>query len=216
MPSIVIFTGPNGKDPLAHIRALGAAAEPTVGDALFAGQMQRTLILDRTSRGLDSEGIPFAPYAENHPYTLYPNRGGSPAARSKAAGRVARITGGKRTPFGVRYPSYGAAKRAFGRTTVDLLGLENHTHMLNTIVVKCGSEALGQNDTQPAAIANTSPAEELRIGFYGPEAARAQGNNEGVPSRKLPRRHFFDSSESERQMMLDAMGKRIQERVDAV
>ncbi len=81
--------------------------DPTEGDLLFAAERQRTRILERTARGVDFEGRPFAPYSERGPYYRR----------------------------GVKYASYADYKRQLGRNTVDLTG-DRAPHMLQATVSK--------------------------------------------------------------------------------
>ena len=103
----------------------------------------------------------------------------------------------KRTPFGIRYESYAAAKAAHGASTVNLFGMEQHTHMLDTMLVRAGGQEASQGadellglGSELAAFENDVPCSTVTIGFYGPEAERAKAHNEGTD--RLPRRHFFD------------------------
>lgn len=219
------FTGPNGRDPQTAIRAeLQALVTPTTGDLLYVGQIWRARIRTRTFEGMDVNGQPFAPYSTKGPYYFYPNaQVGSTrrkvgtrnhtqaevnAARATAAkGRFAK-TGkiGVRTSLGIKYESYAAAKAAHGVNVVNLYGMEQHTHMLDTMLVKAGGAELnatadmlfaGAADDMDAFQQNV-PCYELQIGFYGPEAARAKGHNEGA--RNLPQRQFFALSPQDLQL----------------
>ncbi|HEU0122635.1 MAG TPA: hypothetical protein VFQ91_19035 [Bryobacteraceae bacterium] len=62
-----------GPDPAKLVIRLKKGYTPTVGDALYAGQRQRTVILDRTKRGVDARGAAFAPYSTKGPYYYNPN-----------------------------------------------------------------------------------------------------------------------------------------------
>ncbi len=222
-----VFVGPNGGDPGPSIVTLRTAFVPTVGDGLWGGQIGRSRILDRTQRGVDVNGSAFAPYSTKGPYYFYPNqsvgsiRGGSvelKRARAVAASNRHKNTGGigKRTAVGIRYESYAAAKAAHGRTNVDLFGLEQHTHMLNSMIVKAGGSEVDQSastfllddDTSEInAFAQNQPNSEIRIGFYGEEADRARGNNEGT--KKLPQRNFFALSQQDLDLIGEGIGKRM-------
>jgi hypothetical protein len=63
MPTANVFTGPNGSDPVGYIVKIEKAIQPTAGDCLYAGQIFRTLVRQRTARGVDADGSPFAPYS---------------------------------------------------------------------------------------------------------------------------------------------------------
>lgn len=210
------FTGPGGKPAGPAIRAtVQALTTPTTGDLLAIGQVFRSRIRRRTQEGVDVDGVPFAPYSKNGPYYLYVNgavglaRGGTPATRAAraTASRNRHIKTGRigvRTPFGIKYESYAAAKTAHGRANVDLYGLQQHTHMLDTMLVRAGGSEVdataGELDfgSEFVSFENLAPTTELQIGFYGPEAARAQGNNEGTG--RVPRRRFFALNAEDLQM----------------
>ena len=221
--STIALTTTGGGDPFRFMLELEGASRFTVDDGLYAGQLVRSIILERTARGVDVNGAPFAPYSTKGPYYLYPNREtGSGAHRAVAAKNRLRATGGKssggvRTPYGIRYDSYAAAKAAHGRSGVDLIGLDQHPHMLATILVRCGGAELGSGAAfDLTAETNAQPANEFEVGFYGPEAARAKGNNEGVPSRRLPARRFFDISKDEMAQIAAAVNARRLARMKAV
>ncbi|TAL08407.1 MAG: hypothetical protein EPO02_13060 [Nitrospirae bacterium] len=54
------------RDPLAVVIAIERDAQVTESDLALAGELQRSLIFDRTARGVDADGAPFAPYAESY------------------------------------------------------------------------------------------------------------------------------------------------------
>ncbi len=211
----IAFTAPGGGDPVQHMLRVGRAAQPTTGDALYAGENQRTRILSRTERGVDYQDAPFAPYSTKGPYYFYPAKGQSLKARGKAAGRRSKATGGAgvRTPYGIRYASYGAAKAALGRGTVDLFGIEHHPHMLNAMAILAGSASLPFGQSAGGG-ENLAPVDAIQIGFWGDEAKRARGHNEGTA--KLPRRRFLDASESDKAAMERDMGERIDRRMNGI
>lgn len=223
------FLGPNRSDPGIAVRAeMEALKTATVGDLLYVGMGYRARIRQRTLAGVDVNGAPFAPYSTRGPYYFYPNRD-STSGRT-AEGRKARATAAKgrhektgrigiRTPTGIRYESYAAMKSALGRSGVDLYGAEQHTHMLDTLLVKAGgsesaftaSEAMlfnsgGQDEF--AAFEANQPCTQLVLGFYGPEAERARGNNEGTST--VPKREFFALSQEDLEWGSKAIGTRMQ------
>lgn len=203
MSASAIFVGPNGANPTASIRAtVQALSTVTQGDLLHVGQRYRSIIRQRTAQGIDVNGALFAPYSTKGPIYFTP----SPASGTGAAARAARATAAKnrhkktgglgvRTPYGIRYESYAAMKSALGRSGVDLYGAKQHPHMLDAIIVKAGGVEVGGGIDLPnfgsefEASEGIAPAHELTLGFYGPEAERARGNNEGT--RKVPKRFFF-------------------------
>jgi hypothetical protein len=238
MANLATFTGPGGSDPGASIRAtIHALSTPTVGDQLYVGQIFRSRIRQRTLSGVDVNGVPFAPYSTNGPYYFYPNkeagsvRGGSGTrrltqeqvrhARSTAAkNRQAKIGApGVRTPYGIRYASYAAAKAAHGAMGVNLYGMEQHTHMLDTMLVKAGGSEINQASgdlnfgSQFSSFEQNTPETLLVIGFYGPEAERAKGNNEGTS--KLPKREFFALNPDDLRLAEQAIAERMMDRAQS-
>jgi hypothetical protein len=204
MAATASFTGPNGQDARAAMEwGVRTATTPTTGDLLYSGQVFRSRIRERTFRGVDAQGVPFTAYSTKGPYYFYPNREvGSTrreraitpqvrAARATAAkGAMRKPAAGVRTPFGIKYASYAAAKAAHGVANVNLYGMEQHTHMLDTMLVKVGGIEVGlaadalMDNGEMAAFEQNQPATELALGFYGPEAARAKGQTRGIRGRR--------------------------------
>jgi hypothetical protein len=245
MAAAASFVAADGSDARTSIRLeIVRLSTITAGDLLYIGQFFRARILERTSKGVDVNGAPFTPYSTRGPYYFYPNANSAGSvrgylapsdkgiladvqhARSTAAkNRFAKTGGiGKRTPYGIRYDSYAAAKAAHGDSTVNLFGMTQHTHMLNTMMVRAGGveapaldSALAQLGSSPdpsiAAFENSTPAHQLTIGFYGPEAERAKGNNEGAG--KLPKREFFALSQEDLALSSAAVSERIFQRAKA-
>jgi hypothetical protein len=60
------FRGPSDSDPIAAIRTLRVAVQPTEGDMLYALERQRTRILQRTAAGMDVNGAAFTPYSAGY------------------------------------------------------------------------------------------------------------------------------------------------------
>ena len=220
------FTGPGGADPVAAAHELELALQPTQGDILLAGQIFRSRVVQRTAHGLDVDGAPFAPYkSRGKPYYFYPEGGAGRSAeqRSKQTAGRYKKTGkvGQRTRLGIKYEGYGAAKAAHGRATVDLFGLVQHAHMMNAMIVKAGgaevdqasADFLNDNGSELDAFTRNTVCSTLHVGFYGEEAERAKGHNEGT--KHLPRRRFFDASADDLKLMTDAMGQRMMARAKA-
>jgi hypothetical protein len=205
MADAATFTGPGGVDPRISIRReVAALSTVTAGDLLFIGQGYRSKIRERTFAGTDVNGAPFAPYSNKGPFYLYTNRDSASGRTSE--GRVARATASKnrhaktgrigiRTATGIRYESYAAAKAAHGVANVNLYGMEQHPHMLDTIMVVAGGSRVDSSmdglnfGSEFSAFESSTPCDLLTIGFYGPEAERARGHNEGTSH--LPKREFF-------------------------
>ena len=231
MPEYASFKAPDGGEATTAIhRELQALITPSVGDLLYVGQVFRSRILQRTAQGVDVNGSPFAPYSTRGPYYFYPNRevGAARGAKAAAATQKARATAsagrhaktgriGVRTPYGIRYASYAAAKAAHGSAAVDLFGMEQHTHMLNTIKVRAGGTAVADAGldfgSEFAAEEQNQPCSDFAVGFYGTEADRARGNNEGT--RNSPARRFFALSPEDLQLGAHAIGERMAIRAKA-
>jgi hypothetical protein len=156
----------------------GGGIQVTAGDLLYAGEREKTRILNRTLKGLNFLNRPFAPYSRNGPYYYYPQSGGSRAERTAISFRFqVRLGegGGKttRSGLGIKFENYEAFKKGLGRMNVDLMG-PRAPHMLQSLAVQV------QGNT-------------LIIGIWGAEEAKAEGHNEGIRGR-LPQRRFLDLS----------------------
>jgi hypothetical protein len=212
---------------------LQEALQPTVGDCLLLGQIARSQIRKRTLSGVDSQGASFASYSTKGPYYFYPNgdvgstRGGSAAvkqARATAAkNRFSKLGGkGVRTPYGIRYESYAAAKDAHGGGTVNLFGMEQHPHMLDAIIVRAGGAEIDQTGgefleisagDELDAFAQGSRSSEFFIGIYDDRSDRGRGHNEG--SGHLPRRHWFDLNAADYDLMRPVLIARMRARANS-
>jgi len=200
MADFATFLGPHGAPAPAAIRATVAAIGTiTVGDLLYVGQGYKSRIRERTFAGIDVNGAPFAPYSERGPFYLYVNQDATTgrAARAVASANRHAKTGriGIRTPTGIKYESYAAAKSAHG-SGVNLYGMEQHPHMLDLITVRAGgSEISGTTGafdfgSEFEAFSGNQPCSNLTLGFYGDEALRAEGNNEGTGKGGVKREFF--------------------------
>jgi hypothetical protein len=157
----------------------------TTGDLLYAGEREKTRILNRTMKGYDFMNRPFAPYSRNGPYYYYPQGNGYRAERVAITARFqSRLGSGivTRSGLGIKFESYDAFKKGLGRMNVDLTG-PRAPHMLQALVVQV------QGTT-------------LMIGIWGPEEKKAEGHNEGIKGR-LPQRRFLDLSSED----LNAIGR---------
>jgi hypothetical protein len=221
MADFATFTGPGGSDPSVTIHGeIEALSTITAGDMLLAGQIFRTKIRQRTAAGVDVDGAPFAPYSERSPYYFYPNKeaaGSNREARATAARNRHAKTGriGKRTPLGIKYESYAAMKAAMGRTNVDLYSGLQHPHMLDAILLRVAGFEIDQSGGAMLtgggaldAFENNQPNTQLTMGFYGPEAQRARGQDKG--NSKTPRRHFFGLNQEDLDIAARAVGERMQ------
>lgn len=177
---------------------------PTESDILYALERQKTRIITRTTRGVDAENVPFAPYNNTRPYYYYPNGpvGAKHTEQSlkRAQGKVKRtatrlgrtkraIT---RSGLGLRFPSYAAFKLTYlGRSNVDLTG-PRAPHMLQSIV----TQADGSSGT---------------IGIYGQPGIRAAAHNDGLGHQ--PRRRFFESTDKDNLAFADDIKTRVTRRI---
>jgi hypothetical protein len=213
--TVLIKTARGDSDLMGLMKTIDDSCTITEGDLLYAGQRQRTRILQRTENGVDSENVQFHPYSTKGPYYYYPgknakNREG--AARSfankiglkgKKVGQTAsksRNVTATRTRFGVKFSSYAAFKSYLGRTNVDLRG-PSAPHMLQSMIVRVLDITLTLDDSGSFSFdAANQPASQINIGIYGEEAVRASGHNEG--EGHLPRRHFMGANDTDKQLVL--------------
>jgi hypothetical protein len=175
----------------------GGGIQVTAVDLLYAGEREKTRILNRTLKGLDYLNRPFAPYSRNGPYYYYPQSGGYRAERAAISFRFqARLGdgGGKLTKsgIGIKFADYESFKKGLGRMNVDLTG-PRAPHMLQSLAVQVQGN-------------------RLIIGIWGAEEAKAEGHNEGIRGR-LPQRRFLDlgpeSVEAIGQDVADSMAVRL-------
>ena len=232
----ITFRTSRGGDPVAHIRALKAAAEVTTEDLLYAGQRQRTRILDRTRAGVDVDGVPFAPYSTKGPYYYNPSAilGGSGIRHLTRQRNIEHAFSVKGASTGREIGSLkGRAKRLLkklgGETLYGSAKSLSHGEMR---LSKSGQSIrfesyaafkawLGRTCvdlTGPRAPhmlqAIQTKVEGLKmlvLGIYGPKADIAQGHNEGA--RNLPQRHFFGASYADLKQMACDIGDRVAARM---
>lgn len=224
---IVVKTVKGNTDLMGLLNEINKASQPNVSDLLYAGQRQRSRILTRTEQGVDFEGRSFHPYSTTGPYYFYPgkNAKGRKAAKNRFAKTigvankgVTKINGGSasRTRLGIKFSSYAAFKSALGRGVVDLFG-PWAPHMLQALVVKVSGFVMA-GDTAGAdpngAGGSDAPADEITIGIYGAEAARASGHNEGT--KHLPQRKFLGVNDQDKQLMLGDVLSRVAARMRRV
>jgi hypothetical protein len=198
------------------------SASITEGDMLFALQRQRSAILQRTERGVDVDGAPFAAYKNDRPYYWYPagkvgKKREADALRKEKNNvkRAAKTVNGKvsRSGLGVRFPSYEEFKRThLGRGTVDLRG-PRAPHMLQEIVTKTGSvELSAKQSTQAGLYDNLVPAKQGSIGIYGDASARASGHNSDNRPKGMPKRRFLGASAEDIKRFVGDLESRAAER----
>lgn len=192
------------------------SAMVTVGDLLYAGQRQKSRILQRTSQGLDWQGTAFAPYSLSGPIYYYPSAKGN---RKAAAQRVARKLGvsrqgseaAKRTGLGIKFSSYAALKAAFGRSGVDLRGISG-PHMLQALVARVNGILSQEEDgSSPRYDRTTASDPVIVLGVYGDEAERASGHQTGT--KHLPQRKFLGANAKDQSQMIQDIVERVRFRL---
>lgn len=184
---------------------------PSQSERRLAGEIIKTGIRERSARGVDATGAPFKGYNETHPYYYNPNhhnaaakgRFGEPlrrftakSDRSAVSRLMKKLRGaGQKSPDGrsIKFASYGAFKRAFGRANVDLLGVSSGDHMLDAIQV--------------------TPTEDgVRIGIYEKRAAtlgRAHNYGQG----RMPVRAFFGIGDDDIRQIEATLAESIRDRI---
>lgn len=189
---------------------------PTNADLLLVGNFLKDQILDRTERGLDADGRPFAPYSEKHAYYWNPYTGKDKTnwgAQNRSVNRMVQKLGGRTktgiirdgkgkvlgqrsgTGTSIKFSSYGAFKRALGRGNVDLTG-PRAPHMLQSLQVRVAPGRSG-----------------VILGVYGQAAARAYAHQYGNPSRGLPQRRFIGATPEDRVNALKLLSASIRGRM---
>ena len=232
------FKTSGGKDPAMFVLDIAQAARPTVGDALFAAQRQRSRIVQRTYKGVDVDGAPFEPYNSTRPYYYYPSgrvgRDKFTIKQNKAAvNRFLKKTAGPsefyfehqgverafgsptRGGQGIRYASYQDFKESLGRAGVDLTGAKA-PHMLQAIVVSVNGRDFGTTDSGGGG-GGREAAEEFAIGIYGAAGGRAKGHNTGFNPRwsRRHQRRFVGASNADLTAVVADIRGRISARVKA-
>ena len=194
MPSEATLRVSGAADPVRFVSDQLAALLPKDADLLYVIELQKTRILNRTARGVDFEGRPFAAYSTKSPYTWYPHghASKSPKQRTAAAKRFARKLGAGNVTAsgGVRFESYAAFKRSLGRSGVDLTGA-SAPHMLHALVSRITGPLAGT------------------LGIYSADKAEiAEYHNAGTA--RMPKRQFLGTSTSD----VTAMERDLERRLD--
>lgn len=194
------------------VSRVGKAAAPLNPDLMLIGNYVKAQILDRTAKGVDSDGRPFVPYNTTRPFywnTYTGSKSGSWQAQHRSMNRMLTKLGagsngilrdgsgkelGRRggTGTSIRFQSYDAFKRSLGRSNVDLTG-PRAPHMLQQLQVR----------SVPGGVT---------VGIYGEAAARAAGHNYGVPGR-LPQRRFLGATTEDRQHLLKLLSAQVRGRI---
>jgi hypothetical protein len=194
------------------VNRVAKAAAPLKPDLMLIGNYVKAQILDRTERGVDADGRPFAPYNTTRPFYWNPYTGkniSSWQAQNRSMNRMLKKLGagnngilrdgkGKElarrggTGTSIRFQSYDAFKRSLGRSNVDLTG-PRAPHMLQALQVR-------------------AVAGGVTVGIYGEAAARAAAHNAGVPGR-LPQRRFLGATTEDRQHILKLLSTQVRGRI---
>ena len=198
------------RDPVSYILKLEAAARPTVGDALAMGALQRKLIMARTAAHVDAEGAPFAPYSPSY------------LKRKVKHGGSAQVDlyGFKSQPRMMRSMKVRTASAELDA------GMEaNADPWANSQPLMFGFEVGMMGDdriSQRARVHNDGGIVKTRLGqrssdrgtsFKGRKHKSRKG---AVASYNMPRRHFLDSTELDRQLMIAVFEQRQMERVNSI
>lgn len=206
--------GKLGKAPEIRILEIKDAMKVTEGDLLAAGMSQRTRILDRTSRGVDVDGAPFAAYSEHGPYYYRPwDRPGLGRKGVTIDKRREKITLESRQRSTARF-----FRRLGGSTKTGELKVKGtllaSLHGRDRDTIKFESYAAFKRSLGRSGVDLTGPrapnmmqgievktsATELALGIYGEKAAIATGHNTGAG--KLPKRRFFGASTNDAKAMV--------------
>jgi hypothetical protein len=238
----VSFKTSSGRDPATYVIELAGAVKPTVGDALYAAQRQRTRMVDRTLRGVDVEGASFEPYDTSRPYYYYPQgrvgRNKSTVKQRKAAARrLLKRIGEVESNFQERHwgkiPGINKHGDTGARLTRNGQGLrfDNYAafkmalgragvdltgprapHMLQAIEVHAGGTGFGTADVSSAS---SEPVNEFTIGIYGEPAGRARAHNTGYCPRwaREHKRYFLGASAADLQQIVADLYARIRARL---
>lgn len=226
------FRTTSGKQPRELLLGLDEAIAVTVGDCLTVGNYLKEQILDRTWRGQDVRGAPFAPYSTKGPYYYYPSPGGNKKQRKAAVNRLLKKTtevanvreeylggtseGGRktRTGLGIRFESYADFKQSLGRTNVDLTG-PRAPLMLQALAVRAGTDIVTGGINPVGPMDSRDPANSVAVGIYAPDkVARARGHQEG--SRYLPKREWLGATGENAAYALKLVAARITARAKRV
>jgi hypothetical protein len=230
------FEWKNGS-PDTILMKVADAVKVTVGDCLTVGIYIKEQCLDRTMRGVDVDGVAFAPYSRKGPYYYYPSPLGKHKQRKAAVNRLLRITrdvsegkweahfkagrdmdaekssvGGVKTRsgLGIKFESYADFKESLGRFGVDLTG-PRAPHMLQELTVRAGGTELKSSDPVGPR-SRMESCDEVAIGIYDPvKAAIARGHQNG--SRKLPQRRFLGATQTDMEQAARLLSERLRDRI---
>lgn len=228
---------PTGQTLMNYVQGIINAVEVTEEDLLYAGERFKADMLERTAKGIDVNGKPFAPYSTKGPYYFYPgDRGSRPSTQfmgNKAAGlgmSKSAIKGAIAREIKSRDRFYRKIGLKGQYSTFNLGGMgtgEGSAGKTFAAGIKFSSYAafkasLGRSNVDlmgPFAphmlqkIVVSSRSMVLIVGIYDDEsAAIAKGHNEGAGN--LPQRRFFDVSSSDVGMMQQAVLDRIAARIE--
>jgi hypothetical protein len=188
------FRVSGGGDPVEYLLKLKKGHNPTVSDMAQVGLYQAGSIQRRTSKGVDVNGRPFAPYSRKGPIRVEKRK----------------------------YASYDDYKRAgLGRSTVDLAG--RGQHMRQAVAVRVGSLELRPGlATQRRGKGPTgdAPASEVRVGVWDERLAMiGSAHNTGARTGRghkvvLPKREWFGVSNDEQHQSGAILGDLITDRLD--
>lgn len=231
---VLALSGSNAIDAGAYFLNLEAQFLPTTAEMIWAGERQRTRILERTARGVDYLNRPFAPYSTKRPHYWYPSggsiRSGLRRDTTLSRGQVRsgqNITEQAAARLRDFQDSLSQADRTSRRLFAKLrLSRRPGVATRTPIGIKFASYAafkrsLGRGTVDLRgphaphmlqAITVSAMGDTIKLEITGNAADRAHGHNEGT--RTLPRRRFFDASVLEQVEMQDELWEMMQARLD--
>lgn len=193
-----IFLGPAGAEPVAHIRAVASAVQPTIGDALYAGQILRTRIRQRTAAGIDAEGSPFAPYSE-----AYRKRKIALLGHADAVDLFGPTDPGVHMLNTMMVRCGGVELAAGDTASEDPMAMANPANLFHL--------GFYSEEASRARIHNEGGSFRTRLG-----SGKRKPKPGGKPVASMPRRHFFDANQSDLDLMGDGIRRRMLMRAGAV
>lgn len=170
-----------------HILRLGAMAVPTAADLLFAGEIIRAKILERTSQGIDADGASFTPYSESYR-----------KAKTRQLGHADTVD------------LFGPSRHVHMLNTL-LVSVDNMEQAAPTNAPASLLQVGFWNEetARRASVHNEGMEVRTRLGS-GKSGKKKKG---GQALFTMPRRHFFDVNAEDVAMIERAVGLRIDERM---
>lgn len=178
------FVGPGGGDPSSEVRTYLNKAHPTVADAVYAVERQKSRILLRSQRGQDVNGASFAAY-------------------SPAYAKAKQRKYGSSSPVNLQ-----ARNKMFQSLQVTVGGVTASGSASTAQVEEFALGFYNEEQAVKARIHNEGGSIKTRLG-----TGKGKPKKNGKSEARMPRRHFFDASASDLQAMQNDMGARIDARL---